>query len=442
MTTHERIKTILLVVLIVGAVFMAYSTWFYDNPMGDGAISALLSGDVTGMGGDYAVQTGNMSEMSPMRVAVKNDYGRIGAENSPSAVDSIYDATRGLMAEAFNVQSGKWYKIDEETWRKAIRWQSVLYDYQGVVRADTVTQWLWGGQSDVGDIEGRYLLLAVDPETQETLIIIKNQYTDNIYASKTLLDMQTVLGVIDTVSGEVISLACELEGTDYEKLVPETFVQENATKARVVSGSNAAAYFTEEQVSEVLKSFSFTPYSVSEHVEKDGTRVYIEETGTVRVESDGFATYTDSGSDSQDGIFVQSMSELESPSEIYETAQLLVSRLASVIGGAGRLYPQSFRFFDEYNCWVADFGWSVNGIPVDRQSTGYAARVVISDRRVIRVDFYLRIYKITERESTALNKKFAAAAVSGENGESELELRYTDIGQGTLEPGWYRKNQE
>lgn len=442
-TTHERIKTVLLVVLIVGAVFMAYSTWFYDNPMGDNAFSALISGNVSNMSGDYAMHASGAvhAQINPMRISVKNEYGRFGAEYSDTAVEAMYDLTRGLMAEALSVQSGTWRGVDEDYWREALGSKSVLYDYQGLVRADTVTQWLWGGQNETGDIKGRYVLLTVNPKSEKTYIIIKNPYTGEIYASETQVDKATALSVIDSISGDSHYLAYELADTDYARLVPESFVKDGH-KPSVIGGFNAAAYFSDEQRENFLKSFGFAPYSVSEHVESDGTRVYIEENATVRVENDGFTVYTYTGSDEQTGIFVQSAQQHPSAAEIFETARILVSRLAASADGEGKIYPQDFRYFPEYSCWVADFGWSVNGIPVDRQDTGYAARVVISDRRVSEVHFYMRSYQSTDRPAKAISKKLAAAAVDAQELNCELELRYTDGGQSELEPAWYRKNRE
>ncbi len=442
-TTHERIKTVLLAVLIIGAVFMAYSTWFYDNPMGDNMLSVLIGGNVSGVRGDYQMQSyaAGQSEIGPMRISVKNEYGRFGAEYSPSAVENMYDLTRGLMAEALSVQSGNWRRVNEEYWRTSLGYESVLYDYQGLVRADTVTQWLWGGQNEAGNIKGRYVLLTVNPKNEKTFIVIKNPYTGEVYASETQVDKATALGVIDGISGESHNLAFELAGTDYEKLVPESFVKDGY-KPRVIGGFNAMEYFSTEQRANFLKSFGFAPYSVSEHVESGGTRVYIEEDATVRIENDGFTVYTYTGSDAQAGIFVQSAQQTPSATEVFETARILVSRLAAVAGGEGKMYPQDFRYFSEYNCWVADFGRSVNGIPVDRQDTGYAARVVIRDRRVSEVHFYMRSYQSTERDAKSISKKLATAAVSDVDGECELELRYTDAGQAELEPMWYIKNSE
>ncbi len=440
-TVKERIKTVMLIVLACGAVFMAYSTWFFDSPTGDGAIGLIAGDEAANAGGEYSFGTDLSDGMRPIRISVKKSSGRVGAEYSHSAVDGIYANTRGLMAEAMSVQSGKWQSVKEDAWRKALTWQGVLYDYQGIVRADVLSGWLWGGQSEVGSIKGRYLLLTVNPDTRDILFMIKNPDSGEIYAGKTQIDGETVLNVIEQVAAPECVLACESGVEAHGKLNPECFVKSSALPG-IINGYNVCESFNQEMTNTLIKSFGFTPYSVSEHVENDGTKVYIEGSSTVRIENDGFIVYmdTDASADAQQGLFVSSASGAPTDADIFETARALVERLKSIAGGEGRLYPRDFRYFKDENCWVADFGWSVNGVPVDRQETGYSARVVISNMRVIEADFYMRAYHSTDRPGNILSKNLAMAAVTQDN--SSLELRYTDAGRVEIEPGWYIKNKQ
>ena len=438
-TVHERIKTVLLVVLLCGAVFMAYSTWFYDNPLGDASDVLFASEGAVPGNGEYSFSANAASNLSPVRIGVKNSIMRIGAEYSKAAIDSAYANTRGLMAEALSAQTGSWSRADEEAWQNMLTWQGVLYDYQGIVRADIMADWLWGGQSEVGNIQGRFLLFAINPKDNRTILAIKNPDTGDIYTGYTQINKETVLSVLDQIQGTPCLLACESGESEYKNLAPESFISAAAMPG-VINGYNDCAGFTKDQKNTIIKSFGFTPYSISEHVEKDGTQVYIAGSSTIRIEPDGFIVYrnTDTSADATQGIFVRSASETASETEIFETACTLVSRLAQITGGDGKLYPKSFSYIRGENRCVADFGWSVNGVPIDRQKTGYAARVVISDMKVIAVEFYMHRYQNTDRPSNLLNKKLAAAAV--ENKSGKLEIRYTDGGQTDLEPGWYLKN--
>ena len=444
--TKERIKTILLIVLICGAVFLTYTTWFYDNPLGRGAFFSLFSdpaGGGGGQGADTTIQpTGTLAEIKPLRACVNTGAGRYGAEYNPTAVDELFGRTRGLVAEAIST-AGEWFSSTEKSWREALGERGVLYDYQGVVRLDALALWLRASGLAPTNARGRYLLVATDPDGERVTLYLKNPYSGDIYACVTGMQPDVLLQGIAGLPTNQLKLAFELADTEYAKLAPETFVHQEPVKPPVVNGYNYASYLTEEQEKQFLKCFGFHSYSVSQYNELDGTKVYIENISTIKVAPDGFVTYTDTRpeGDTQGGLYVQSAAETPTQAEILETARMLISRLAALVPGEGRLYVQDYDYFEEDQSSVVVFGWSVGGIPVDRQQTGYTARVIIRNRRVVEACFYMRSYESAGRDAAVLSQKLAAAAAPAGQSLCELELRYTDAGQSELSPDWYMKQK-
>ena len=447
MKTKERLKSILLVVLVCGAAFLTYATWFYDNPLGQSVPFSLFGSSASG-GGQELLEDGqleNLWELQPVRAAVKSDMGRYGVEYRTDAVDALFDSTRALVAEALGTITTP-IPIDEERWLGALRGNGIFYDFQGVVPMDSLKVWMGvtGVKTEASGVKGRYLILAPEPVAGRTRLYLKDPYTGQMYVYETGLTDEEVEEALKAFPSNGCMFACEMAQEGYQKISPETFVVTDTLTPQNINGYNVVPFFSQEQLNQFLKCFGFNEFTTNQYVEQDGTQVYIEDINTVKVSPDGFVVYTDTrpDDDQQKGIFVQSASDTPSAVEVLETARALVSRMAALVPGIGRLYLQDFKYFDDQGDYVALFGWSVNGIPVDRQQTGYAARVVVHGHKVTEASFYMRSYENAGSTAKVLSQKLAVAALSGTDDTGELALRYTDAGQNELSPDWYVKSEQ
>ena len=102
--------------------------------------------------------------------------------------------------------------------------------------------------------------------------------------------------------------------------------------------------------------------------------------------------------------------------------------------GEARLYLLSAVRAQEG--WEIDFGYSLNGVPVQLEE-GYAARFQVSGGRIEQLTMYLRSYASSGEETAVLPARQASAALRAEGLEGrELLLVYADGGGDTLAAGW------
>ena len=440
-TTHERIKTLLLIVLVCGAVFMSYITWFYDRPASGTMQSSSSFVDAQNIRNEYAFGAySSTAQLNPVRISIKSAQFRYATAREDQSLTVFYDNTRSLVAEALSV-SGVWSKTSEEEWEKALRGPGVLYDYQGVARLDNIAGWIWGGVLEGVNIQGRYLLLSVGAKNENAVIMIKNPITNEVYSSTTRISGQTVLNTVSKIQGSECALACEREDEKYANLIPETIIYKNKEKPDVISAVNVVDYFSADGVEELLKCFNFTGYTSNEYTEKDGTKVYIDSNATIRISENGLLEYTNSEKGgAPNALFVQAAGEEIKEKEIFESACMIVAKLAVLSGGQARLYPDEFFYDKASGSYVVNFGISIGGIPIDAGNSPYFAQVTVTDRVISEVKFHMRRYSNTAAKAKTISKEMAASAVVDE-GVFQVELRYTDNGQAELEPAWYVKNK-
>ncbi|MEG2569926.1 MAG: hypothetical protein RSA70_00655 [Clostridia bacterium] len=89
---------------------------------------------------------------------------------------------------------------------------------------------------------------------------------------------------------------------------------------------------------------------------------------------------------------------------------------------------------------VIRYGLSVDGVPIDRQKTGYCAEVATNGRRITKIVFYMRSYERAATSAVIMPKKIAAASLPS-GGLGLIGLRYTDGGQASMAPEWYIKTK-
>ena len=429
MKTRERLKSILIVVLIVGAAYLTYATWFYNSPMERVSLLALLSNRVENAfsGGEENPDTGVV--FYPLAASMKQESGRFGARYDEEAVRTIFDRTYALFGEALGSATAP-RAVEEKAWREALGKPGVLYDYQSVIPAQVLAVWLGAVEyEDLLEYRARYLCLCV--ENGEVALYLK--------ANDTCARFETALeaGDVVTATASVAPNGAKLAGESKQLVAPELLVRTGEIRPARLRAS--AVTLTETNLSAMLRVFGFNPNTVSRYVERDGTQVYIEDINTVRFTPDGRIVYTDSREESEfgAGIFVPSVDDVPTLTEQLETARLLVTRLDAELGSAGRLYLYGIQ--EQADAVEFEFGRAVDGIPVDRQGTGYVARVTVTKNKVTEVSCLTRIYEGTSETDPVLPWNLAIAALRGNVTSGELGLRYLDTGAETLSASWYFK---
>lgn len=439
MRTKERIKNILIAVLLCGAVYLTYTTWYFDSPANVSVWQILFNPNASymnsGVGNNY---NENITDaIRPLSAAIKTDLGRLGAPYGAESVSLIYAKTSQLVSEALGSASMH-TTVSAEEWESALKKHGVFYDYRGEVRVDSLSLWLNTGRSIRLSDAARYVFLCIDEESDKVFLYLKSPSNNRILRFNTALNINDALAPLSGIHGNDSRFALELAG-DYKLISPETLITPNLPRPPMITGFSPIMQFTEDKLLDILKATGINSYVASRFSEPDGTRVFIEDMLTLRISPNGLLSFSDSRSsdETQLGITVQSAYNIPSDTEYIETSRMLCRKMFSTMPGTGSIYLIDFRYLEEREEYVALLGISVDSIPLDMPDTAFFARVVFRGNKVSSAVFNMRYYETAAESATILPERLAIAAMLGSGQKGDLNLRYSDKGVYPLSPSWH-----
>lgn len=424
MKTKERIKTLLLTVLFIGAVFLTYSIWFYDVSVShsfswsDDSYNELQS----------VIIDENTAAVIPFAISYRKGSERFGAAYHYGSVNSLYEKISPTLRYVLtNAASPSVCDISE--WYAALSKDGVLIDYEGNSPISSIAKSIGAEVGGKYPQSSRYILITASE------LYFKNSKTGECMKSKHGLNAQDVLSLVDSMSAAKCSLALDEGNT---KVTPETPLFNEKISTFTLNGYNSFESFDDTQMLALLKVFNMNYNTCGKHTEQDGTRVYIEDLNILKVMPDGYIEYTSEEKDGDEigGILVSDAGNALTQIETVEAANGIVARLLRFAGGDGKMYMRDAT--KDGNVWEMSYGWSFGGVPVDRQETGSCADIVIDGGRITHIGFYMRRYESGGSIVYSIPQRIAIASISGGNG-LDFSLRYTDGGSSGIEAQWYTK---
>lgn len=411
MKTKERIKTILLAVLLAGAVFLTYLTWtsyMGTNTGGGDTVTIMATGQTQGV-------------IAPFAISYKTETGRFGAAYHAGSVSSVYEKVAPLITEAIET-AGSAKNINKDVWNNALSHKGVLVDFEGNIPLFALAGSL-GTQWDGADAYGRYLLIT------ENGMFLKDTWIDEYYAFAHELEAEQITEVLAGLNASKCLLAYEAGSS---RVSGETLVFDGNISSFAINSINVTDNFGDAQLNSLLKVFGMNYNTCGKHTEQDGSRVYIEDLSILKISPDGYVTY-ESEEEGELALSIPAVGATPTDRELLDGANNLMSSLSSFAGGDASLYLREF-----YEDGSVKYGRSFGGIPIDRSGSGYSAEIYFNGKRVTRLSFHMRAYTAGTTVVTALPQKLAIASVPGRT-FGVLSLRYTDNASGGIEATWYVK---
>lgn len=433
-TTKEKIKTLLICVLLLGMLYLAYSVWFFDSPFEMAELGDLFGIDVdiemseTGAGADLEVYG-----IRPTALFMKNESNDRGAAYESAASDEEYRRLRDLAAKIF--ASGKEIKIsDKAAWTLAISGNGLFLDYGGNVPVEAINLWLGNSFNESG-ICGRYFMLST--AQKNVIIYSKNSETGEVFVQETSFGAASLDELISKTQLKEASLAVAREEENFRAVSDETIIATARAKLPVISAYNLYSAFSANVTEACLDVFRLRDVSPGTYSEADGTAVYIADMVTLKISPSGAVSYTDPREHTDETLGIEVSFDGEKPTfaEKTESARALVAALASKLPSSGGIYMINSAISGD----MAEFTFErhIGGVPVQQQAGAYFARVSINGDVISAVRVNLRGYEVTAQSADVLPEQLVAAAISGSNMQGQMSLRYNDTGAETASPEWF-----
>lgn len=436
MRTQERIKTVLLCVLLLGAVYLTYAVWFFDSPIGSISLRSIFNIP----SGVRVSSSGEGSDLDaygirPLAVLIRDEAGARGATYESEESDRIYKTLRNEIKSAVSSASDI-AEVSEDVWADEIVKTGVLLDWRGDVPFAALSEWLGNGGLTT-DVLMRYMFMSADGRNVK--LFLKGE-DGRIYSAKTDMSSRSLQNVMNGISAKSAYLASERSESDFSALLPEMIAVETRPRPQVISAYNSCDMFMQSVTEGCLSVFGLSDVTPSTYSEQDGTQVYVADMVTLKISPRGEASYSDTRDEIDEtiGLGVKTVSNRNLGATLGEKADYarsIASAAASFLPGGGGIYLASTKITDN-DCEFV-FCRHMGGIPIDMKDTGCFARIVMRGENVRSVRLNLRCYDAGTQVSETMSERLAAAALFGSGQKGDLSLRYRDAGNGTISPAWY-----
>jgi hypothetical protein len=412
---RERLKNILIIVLIITAVFLGWQSRLFGNNAADpGALLETLSrlGVHNKLGSGEAIQSPGASK--PIGIAVTdNSEKHFGVRYDMSVLNTVYNRAVLVMGDAFGSASSP-RLVDESTWRSALLSQGIYFEYLAPVEISILDGW-FGTQinGEWGGMQTRRLCVA---DTNGRVKLYFEQYgTGHFYAADTEVGAGSV-AMTDAfgVNGAVFAFELGGETAARDKyalmitgeaahpvILANNPLRDNAVLTQAISTlgiTDQPSYPYSGAVNYIDNDFMLT-------VDTDGTVLY-------RLRSGGSGTGQPLGKSQAVELARQTVAD--SIGKFCGDAAVYFDTVSTISGG----YQVTFRYV-------------VAGGVVQLYQDGLAATVTIRNGVISEMELRFRSYTVSGVNKKLLPEIQVTAIAAG-----PFILSYPDNGGDSLEPCW------
>lgn len=416
----EPLKTLLIILLLISAVFLGAETALFDDFFGSvGLFDGIgSSGDGQGMSGPSAAIAAEAAR--PLSIVVTSEDGaHYGTRYTPEVRDSIYERTSAVFTELFGAETEP-SPVTEDAWRAALSTQSVYYEYAQPVELSILAEWF--GARLMWSIGGNSVsrLCVVPDETSSTLFF--EDADGGSFHSVTASTIGAHASL--SLSYEPNGVCFAFENAAADGLVEPYMLLFPETAYAVITAVNPFESGTAR--SDILGVFGINPSLNSGYTGTDGATWYVDEAFMVSVADSGEIEYQ---------LTNRNTTANTSATKAYaiEQARKLLSEVYSNVAGSAELSLHSVEE-EAGGGYLVSFSYYIGGGLVHVGDDGLAASVTVRNGIVTKMQMSVREYSFTGGYVSLL-PELQAAAVSG----GGLTLCYYDYHTGEISPAWIKR---
>ena len=405
----EHVKSLLILLLTVSAVFLAWKTGLFQRMLPEQL--PILPPEPTPGTSTY------IAAANPLSAAVTSAAGMVhGIGCDDEKMEELLQSFRPVLGEAMGSASEP-VRVAEEEWRLALEGPGLFLDYGEPVSLNVLARWFGTSAAFAPEERTNRLLFSLTEDEAVKLYYLDEQGA--ACSCDTLALGSALFAEINAYLPNGAEFAMEvksLSSCDPYALIQRELPELHAIYA-VDAGENAALQKAAEVCGVNLSAGS-------SFQEQDGT-VYLGDVGRLRLESDGCLRYIAS----QRGEWGETPEEADQ----IELSRTILSQLCEACGGIGELEYTGTERGEESTQYR--FSYRVLGIRV-KLNYGTAGWAVFRNGRLEEFGFRPRTY-LTSSTVERIPPLQAAAAAGNLRPGSAPELVLSDPGGSTIiEPVW------
>jgi len=413
----ERVKTLLILLLSLSAVFLGLRTGLFDEPLragGFGGGTPPLA--ITGQASPAAFPTAMMANLDSGSHHGQRMDGQSGSHDTGISV--LYHIFSGSLGEALGSSSPS-EPVSLEEWEAALTGTGVFFQYDVEISGTVLAGWLGTEIGGATDAMQRMVL-----SLRQGVVHLYYMGRDGVpHRSGTAVDSGALRTILETV---------EPNGAQFGFQVPSFAGDPFTVMLARYDGIPVITEFSAmgdvfRQLDMVLGHFGMH-LAMARYLDEGGVRTMVEGGATLRLWENGRIHYLCQADTSR---LVAWEAGEPSLSEAIEAARGIAQVLERFSGEATVQLSNWYDGSDDIDeAIILHFSYYLGGIPI---WTDYpAATIVIRGRYVREVTLFVRAFARTGQHSGVMPELQAAAAA----GDAELILSYVSTEGDILRARW------
>jgi len=434
----EAGKTLLIVLLVANAVFLAGQTGLFSGKFSALPIVKTIAHKFRFVADGSSSQSGSdrangsfSSAAAPFFMAVTwEDGSRYGLKYDQAGLSELYGRFSVALGEALG-SSGKAEPVDEKEWKAALSGAGVFIDFLYDQPLSVLSGWLGSGVNQVSASHASRQLCLAKSGDDLALYYIRSE-DGQAYRCDTALDFSYISAQLENYAPNGAQFAFEMGGS-FNLLYPYTLLLKELPEIGSVKAENPLQ--SKVTPDSLLSIFGMNSYVANSYTETDGSVAYVEG----GAESERILRVAPSGSVSFSQTQSRSLKAADSDgvptaARAVEAAYSLVKDSLGAWCGDAALGLSEIAFSPRDGACTVCFDYTINGLPVLLAGGKHAAEIHVRDGAVTKAVLNFREFARGAEAEEPL-PEIQAAAVVASGGGGEPLLVYEESG-GEIRPAW------
>ena len=332
--------------------------------------------------------------ITPERIIINTGYqsSRFEYLKNSSEFEEVHETSKKILKEAFQKPSKDISTIPADSWYSILTAKSVYLPYPCAYSAQNFAQFLGLSSTDASFKNFSDIVIS-----NSGSVYIND--SDNFYKIDTgILDLAEMIETAansDTGNQSVINYSFDLNfdkafGSEKTILSPMIPIYSDSLSANILVASNPITKDGEpnqKTINAILTAFSVNPNSTWRYTEADGTLVFVENNGVLKITPDGILTFTASDT----GILL-TQNPFADNFEIVTKVASFIDNINSALDYNIQMSPSSPITADNVRTFTFDY--NISGIPVKYKNQN-AVTVTVSGGYITEYSQILRVYDAT-----------------------------------------------
>lgn len=408
----ERLKSILLVLLVISSIVLTINKWFNEKLWPEGynffsnVKNHIFSDTKEKSDFDYEITE---DILNPSKIILNNSGSHVLHSRNSDKYSSLMEEIKTLLANV--AKSDGFDAVDESEWNNILKSKSCYFAYPVSFDAD----FFFSNFTDEYKLQinavNEFVVCGDLRIPSVMYIYIKDAVDGVIYKKRVNFESQYILEEIDacyTNSDEITYFSFELNfDTEDEQAVenaividPDVLINISEKKVPVISEANLFDNIAKNSdlYSSVLSLFGYNTSTIRKYIEKDNSIVFVENYGTIKFHTSGMLDYK--AIDSTKGVSL-------SQGSVFDCVNSCIAMVDSVTSlmdfGADMHCKISCDIKDfSSNTFKLVFDYYIDDnmiiVPYEQYNANHAVEVEVSSGKIVSYRQICKSYEIVANE--------------------------------------------